>query len=196
MTREDISFKTSDGVLLRGWFYKSNTSNSASLPCLVMSHGLSAVKEMSLGNYASYFVKQLQLNILIYDHRGWGASDTLPGQPRQEVIASVQCSDMSDAITYAQSRKEVDPEKIGIWGTSYSGGHVLWVGAIDKRVKVVVSQLAMVNGWETVNRLVRSDILAGFTPAFQAGTSYTSSTKVKTADDTQIDWLVLKVNLQ
>jgi hypothetical protein len=83
MTREDILFKTSDGVKLRGWFYIHDTYDSAPLPCLVMSHDLSAVKEMSLDNYASYFIKQLPLNILIYDHRGWGASDTLPGQPRQ-----------------------------------------------------------------------------------------------------------------
>jgi cephalosporin-C deacetylase-like acetyl esterase len=53
---------------------------------------------------------------------------------------------MSDAITYAQSHKEVNPEKVGIWGISYSGGHVLWVGAVDKRVKAVVTQLAMMNG--------------------------------------------------
>lgn len=111
-----------------------------------MSHGFSAVKEMSLDKYASHFIRQLSLNILVYDHRGWGASDTLPSQPRQELIASVQSSDMSDAITYAQSRKEVNLEKVGIWGSSYSGGHVLWVGAVDKRVKAVVTQLAMMNG--------------------------------------------------
>ncbi|KAE9364833.1 DltD N-terminal domain protein [Stipitochalara longipes BDJ] len=168
MTREDISFKTSDGVTLRGWFYRHNTSSTIPLPCLVMSHGFSAVKEMSLGNYASHFINHLSLNILVYDHRGWGASDTLPGQPRQELIASIQCSDMSDAITYAQSRKEVNQEKIGIWGSSYSGGHVLWVGAVDKRVKAVVSQLAMVNGWENLNRLVRADMVAQFNAGFQA----------------------------
>jgi pimeloyl-ACP methyl ester carboxylesterase len=115
-------------------------------PYLVMSHGFSAVKEMSLDKYASYFNSQLSLNILVYDHRGWGASATLPSSPRQELIATVQCSDISDAIAYAQLRKELNPEKVGIWGSSYSGGHVLWVGAADKRVKAVVSQLAMVNG--------------------------------------------------
>jgi len=169
MTRKDISFNTSDGVTLRGWFYTHSSSSTTPAPCLVMSHGFSAVKEMALDNYASHFIGQLALNILVYDHRGWGASDTLPGQPRQELIASIQCSDISDAITYAQSRKEVNPEKIGIWGTSYSGGHVLWVGAVDKRVKAVVSQLAMVNGWENLNRLVRADMLAQLSVGFQAG---------------------------
>jgi cephalosporin-C deacetylase-like acetyl esterase len=169
MTREDISFKTSDGVTLRGWFYTPKPEFTSPLPCRVMSHGFPAVKEMSLDKYASYFISQLSLNVLVYDHRGWRASDTLPSSPRHELIATVQCSDMSDAITYAQLRKEVNPEKIGIWGSSYSGGHVLWVGAVDKRVKVVVSQLAMVDGWETVNRLVRSDIIPELLVGFQAG---------------------------
>jgi cephalosporin-C deacetylase-like acetyl esterase len=169
MTREDISFKTSDGVTLRGWFYTHNSRSASPLPCLVMSHGFSAVKEMSLDKYASHFISQLSLNILVYDHRGWGASDTLPGQPRQELIASVQCSDMSDAITYAQSRKEVNLEKVGIWGSSYSGGHVLWVGAVDKRVKAVVTQLAMVNGWDNANRLISPDVMPQLIAGFQAG---------------------------
>jgi cephalosporin-C deacetylase-like acetyl esterase len=50
-------------------------------------------------------------------------------------------------ITYLQSWTNlVDPERIGIWGTSYSGGHVLVVTAIDKRVKCVVSQMPSING--------------------------------------------------
>lgn len=53
----------------------------------------------------------------------------------------MQQSDYSDAITYAQSLSEVDPTKIGIWGSSYSGGHVLFVGAVDRRVKAVLCQV-------------------------------------------------------
>jgi len=35
----------------------------------------------------------------------------------------------------------VDPERIGLWGTSYGGGHVVYVAASDKRVKCIVSQV-------------------------------------------------------
>jgi cephalosporin-C deacetylase-like acetyl esterase len=76
---------------------------------------------------------------------------------------------MSDAITYAQSRREVNPEKVGIWGSSYSGGHVLWVGAVDKRVKAVVTQLAMANGRDNANRLISSDAMPQLIAGFQAG---------------------------
>jgi dienelactone hydrolase len=91
------------------------------------------------------------------------------GQPRQEVLPSQQTSDISDAITYAQSRADVDPNRIGIWGSSYSGGHVLYVGAVDRCVKVVLSHAPSTDGWETLNRLLRSDAIDGVNKAFQEG---------------------------
>jgi cephalosporin-C deacetylase-like acetyl esterase len=140
MPRRDISFKTSDGATLKGWLFTPPESAANRLPCLVMSHGWSALKEMDLDAFANYFTSKLPLACLVYDNRGFGDSDHKEGQPRQEIIPSVQRSDISDAITYAQSLPEVEPTRIGIWGSSYSGGHVLEVGAVDRRVKAVVSQ--------------------------------------------------------
>src|ERR1700744_1876062 len=139
MSSENISFQTSDAVNLRGWFYKPKEAKSP-LPCLVMAHGFSALKEMDLKSFAEYFVAHLNVACLVYDNRGFGESDTKAGQPRQEILPAQQTSDYSDAITYAQSRSDVNENRIGIWGSSYSGGHVLWVGAVDRRVKVVLSQ--------------------------------------------------------
>ena len=142
MPREDISFKTSDGITLRGWFYPPEVKLDEKAPCLVISHGFSAIMGMGLDDYAVSFQAALPaLSILVYDHRGLGASDTGTGQIRCEIVPAEQISDMQDAITYAQMRQEVDPKKIGVWGTSYSGGHVLYVGAVDKRVKAVISQV-------------------------------------------------------
>lgn len=143
MSREDIEFKTSDNATLRGWFCKPE-GNLGKLPCLVMSHGFSALKEMDLDTFAQYFTSKLPLNCLVYDNRSFGASDAGPGQPRHKIIPSLQCSDISDVITYAQSREDVDANKVGLWGSSYSGGNVLWVGGVDKRVKVVLSQVLLV----------------------------------------------------
>jgi cephalosporin-C deacetylase-like acetyl esterase len=109
------------------------------------------------------------LTCLVFDNRGFCASDTKDGQPRSEIIPSVQQSDIMDAITYAQGKEEVDPKKIGIWGSSYSGGHVLYVGGVDKRVKAVISQAPLVDGYENFNRLVRGDFQAGMYAAFEAG---------------------------
>lgn len=137
MPHKDIEFKTSDGLTLRGWFYTSDSS-SGKVPCVVMAHGWTALKEMDLDAFAEYFTSKLAISCLVYDNRNFGASE---GQPRHEIVPALQKSDYSDAITYAQSLDEVDADKIAVWGSSYSGGHVLEVGAVDKRVKAVLSQV-------------------------------------------------------
>jgi len=174
MGREDIEFKTYDQVTLRGWFYPSKVA-SGKLPCLVLSHGFSALKEMDLDTFAEYFSSKLPIGCLVYDNRGFGDSDTAPGQPRSEIIPAIQCSDMSDAITYAQKRPEVNSDKIGIWGSSYSGGHVLYVGAVDRRVKAVLSQVPCVSGWDNFHRLIRPDFVPALNATFQAGQSCRAS---------------------
>jgi hypothetical protein len=171
MPREDIAFQTSDNVTLRGWFYKPSNATS-SLPCLVMAHGFSALKEMDLNTFAEFFTSNLPLTCLVYDNRGFGDSDTKEGQPRHEIIPAQQTSDYSDAITYAQTRPEVNKDKIGIWGSSYSGGHVLWVGAVDRRVKAVLCQVPCVDGYTNFHRLIRPDFIAGLNQLFQDGMFY------------------------
>jgi len=167
MGRENVEFKTCDRVTLRGWFYTSDLASDKS-PCLVMSHGFSALKEMDLDTFAEYFVSKLPISCLVYDNRSFGDSDAAEGEPRNEIIPMTQCSDISDAITYVASRPEVNPDKIGIWGSSYSGGHVLYVGAVDRRVKAVLSQAACVSGWDNFSRLVRPDFAGGFNAMFAA----------------------------
>lgn len=166
--RQDVSFKTSDNVTLRGWFYRPDNA-AGPLACLVMAHGFSALKEMNLDTFAEHFISALPICCLVYDNRGFGNSDTGPSQPRQEIIPWQQHSDYSDAITYAQSRHDVDKGKIGIWGSSYSGGHVLWVAAVDRRVKVVLSQVPCVNGCDSFHRLIRPDLVPGLNQLFQDG---------------------------
>ena len=138
MPCRDIEFKTSDQVTLRGWLYTPTASGEDKLPCLIMAHGFSAIKEMDLDLFAEHFVSHLPMTCLVYDNRCFGASD---GEPRLEIDPWRQITDYSDAISHAQTLAEVEPSKIGIWGTSYSGGNSLWVGATDRRVKAVLCQV-------------------------------------------------------
>lgn len=151
--RRDIAFDA-EGVTLRGWFYYPDGA-SGPVPTVVMAHGFSAVKEMYLDRYAEVF-SEAGLGALVFDNRNFGASD---GEPRQEIDPWAQARDYRHAITYARSLPEVDRERIGIWGSSYSGGHVLVVAAIDKRVRCVVSQVPLVSGYRNVLRLVRNDVV-------------------------------------
>jgi fermentation-respiration switch protein FrsA (DUF1100 family) len=160
--RQDVEFNA-EGVTLRGWLYVPDGA-AGPVPTIVMAHGFSAVKEMYLDAFAEAFV-QAGLGALVYDHRNFGASD---GEPRQEIDPWAQVRDYRHAITYARTREEVDPDRIGIWGSSYSGGHVLVVGAIDRRVKCVVSQVPLISGHENARRLVRADFIEPTRQAFDA----------------------------
>ena len=161
--RKDITFKTEDGVTLRGWFYQPD-DHDGPFPTLVMAHGFSAIKEQGLDDYATVFC-QGGFAALVYDHRNLGTSD---GEPRGEIIPYEQIRDYRDAITFALTLPVVAQEHIGIWGTSYSGGHVIVVAAIDRRVKCVVSQVPYLGGFENSRRLVTPLALVGLRQAFDA----------------------------
>jgi uncharacterized protein len=154
--RKDIEFKTENGVTLRGWHYVPD-GRQGKAPTIVMAHGFSAVKEMYLDRFAEAFAAA-GLACVVFDNRNFGASD---GEPRQEIDPWQQVRDYRDAITYAETLEETDPARIGVWGSSYSCGHVLVVGAIDRRVKCVVAQVPLASGHGNAQRLIRADYLAG-----------------------------------
>jgi uncharacterized protein len=162
VVRKDIEFKTEDGVTLRGWHYLPD-GRQGKLPTIIMAHGFSAVKEMYLDRFAEVFAAA-GLSSVVFDNRNFGASE---GEPRQEIDPWRQVRDYRDAITYAETLASTDPNRIGIWGSSYSGGHVLVVGAIDRRVRCVVSQVPLASGHNNARRLVRADYLAGMQGMFE-----------------------------
>ena len=153
--RTDIEFNA-EGVTLRGWLYRPAHADAAShLPVIIMTPGYNAIKELYLDCFAEYFAERGMI-VLVYDNRNFGDSD---GEPRGELDPWVQVRDYRHAITFAQQLPGVDPLRVGIWGSSYSGGHVLVVGAIDRRVKCVVSQVMTTNGYESLVRRQRPDHL-------------------------------------
>ncbi|MBV8868411.1 MAG: alpha/beta fold hydrolase, partial [Acetobacteraceae bacterium] len=147
--RKDIAFKAEDGVTLRGWHYLPERA-AGRHPTIVMAHGFSAVKEMYLDRFAEAFAAA-GLAALVFDNRNFGASD---GTPRQEIDPWQQVRDYRDAITFAETLEETDRGRLGVWGSSYSGGHVLVLGAIDRRIRCVVSQVPLISGHANARRLV------------------------------------------
>lgn len=153
--RTDVEFRADDGVMLRGWHYRP-ANGGGPWPTIVMAHGYSAVKEMYLDRFAEVFAAA-GLAALVFDNRNFGASD---GEPRQEIDPWQQIADYRDAISFAQTLPETDPDRIGVWGSSYSGAHVLVLGAIDCRIKCVTSQVPLISGRRNGRRLIRADMMA------------------------------------
>lgn len=161
--RQDVAFPTEDGVTLRGWLYRPEQGTEP-FPVIVMAHGFSATKEMHLDDFAAVFA-DAGFAVLVYDHRNLGASD---GEPRGEIDPWQQVRDYRTAITWVVGHDDVDGSRVGVWGSSYSGGHALVVAAQDRRVRCVFAQVPLISGYENARRLVRADHLAPLRQAFDA----------------------------
>jgi len=153
--RRDIVIEA-NGEMLAAWLYQPETDDAH--PLIVMSHGFSAIMAMGLDDYAASFA-EAGFAVLVYDHRNYGASS---GWPRHETDPWQQVEDMRAVISYGRNLPFVDPERIGLWGTSYSGGHALTVSALDDRVKCTVSQVPLVSGQRTFEAWVPEKSRARF----------------------------------
>jgi fermentation-respiration switch protein FrsA (DUF1100 family) len=106
-------------------------------PAIVLAHGLTAVKEMYLDAYARAF-QASGFAALVFDYRFLGASG---GEPRGRIVPQDQQDDFRAALDWLTAQPQIDAERIGIWGTSFSGGHAMVMGALDPRIKAVVAQV-------------------------------------------------------
>lgn len=147
----------SEGKKCAAWLYiPKNCSKPA--PTIVMAHGFSLVKEVFLERFATNFCKH-GFVVLVFDYRNFGESESVKPQHLEPYE---QIKDYRNAITWVSSLPEVNEEQIGIWGTSYSGGHVLHIAAVDKRVKAVVAQVPTINGRKGAARKMGSEKLVNF----------------------------------
>jgi len=140
--RRDVEFRTDDGTVLRGWFWPAQGRNGQPAPAIVMAHGVSGVRDLWMQRYGSAFAKA-GFNALYYDPRGFGASD---GRVRQEIVPAQLVDDVRDAISFLVTLPEVDPDKVGLWGSSYGGGVMTQTASLDSRVRCVAVQVPFVSG--------------------------------------------------
>jgi len=146
----EVEFQ-SGGVTVRGDLYLPE--GEGPFPVVVMAGGWCYVKELRQPQYGAKFVDR-GFAVLIFDYRYMGASD---GEPRQHLDPWEQIEDYRNAITYLETRSDIDADRIGAWGISYSGGHVLILGAIDPRVKAIVSNVPVIDGYTNMWRVHGTD---------------------------------------
>jgi len=158
--REDIRFTVDGGVKLGAWLYLPDGPRSH-CPAITMAHGYAGTCEHGVAKFAEAFAAA-GFVVLLHDHRAFGVSD---GEPRQDVDPWRQIADWRRPISYLESRTEVDASRIGIWGTSYAGGHALVLGATDKRIACVVAQVPTISGYEQGSRRVPPEGIAALEAA-------------------------------
>jgi uncharacterized protein len=125
----------SHGEQLAAYLYRPEPAQT-DLPCVVMAHGFSATRDDGLPAYAEVF-RDAGFAVVLFDYRHFGAST---GEPRQLLDIGRQHDDYREVVAWARRLDGIDPERIVLWGSSFSGGHVLAVAAGDSRIAAVVSQ--------------------------------------------------------
>jgi fermentation-respiration switch protein FrsA (DUF1100 family) len=140
VARSDVSFD-SGGARCAAWLYRPQAEDGPA-PCVVMAHGFSAVRDQRLDAYAERFAAA-GLACLVFDYPHFVDSE---GEPRQLLDIRRQLADWQAAIDFARTCDGVDADRIALWGSSFSGGHVVEAAARDGRVAAVSSQVPFTDG--------------------------------------------------
>ncbi|WP_205696480.1 alpha/beta hydrolase [Conexibacter sp. SYSU D00693] len=144
--RSDVSFPSGQDRCA-AWLWRPEGDGPH--PVVVMAHGFSATRELRLDAYAERFAAA-GLGVLLFDYRHFGASE---GEPRQLLDIGRQHADFRAAIRYARGLDWADPSRIALFGSSFSGGHVVAVAAKDERIAAVVAQCPFQDGLATLPKL-------------------------------------------
>jgi dienelactone hydrolase len=161
--KEDVRFPAEGGIELSAWLFVP-VHQGPSLPAITMAHGYAGTKYHGIEPMAVAFA-EAGFVALLHDHRGFGDSG---GEPRHDINPWQQITDWRRAISYLQERPEVDENRVGLWGTSFAGGHALVLGATDRRLKAVVAQVPTIDGYASGLRRVAPEAVADLESRFAA----------------------------
>jgi fermentation-respiration switch protein FrsA (DUF1100 family) len=143
----------SEGVKLVGdVYYPDDLRPGDKRAAIVLCHGYTGVKDLYLPDNVRV-LNQAGYVAMTFDYKGWGDS----GGPRSRLAPYGRVADVQAAVTFIGTLPEVDPDRIGIYGTSYGGATVVWVGAIDPRVKCIVSVVGIGHGARWMRSVRRPD---------------------------------------
>jgi fermentation-respiration switch protein FrsA (DUF1100 family) len=162
VSKIDVRIPAEGGIELGAWLFLPHRDGSG--PAITMAHGFAGVKEHGIEPFAKAFAAAGFI-VLVHDHRNFGVSG---GQARGDIDPWQQIADWRRAISYLEARPEVDPDRIGLWGTSYAGGHAIVLGATDRRLRCVVAQVPTISGYEQGLRRVAPDAAPALERAFSA----------------------------
>ena len=144
MKPDDLTFY-SEGEQCSAWHFPGvgdGIAGAAGRPVVVMAHGFGGTKDSGLQPFAERF-SAAGLDVLAFDYRGFGASE---GFPRQSVSVDRQLADYAAAVSAAQRLPGVDAARVVLWGSSFSGSHVLRTAARCNDVAGVIAMTPLTSG--------------------------------------------------
>jgi dipeptidyl aminopeptidase/acylaminoacyl peptidase len=143
----------SEGVKLGGDLYLPDALAPGERRAgIVLCHGYTGVRNLYLPDNARVLTEAGYV-VLTFDYKGWGDSDG----PKSRLAPYGRVADVQAALSFLAAQPEVAPARLGIYGTSYGGATVVWVAAIDPRVKCVVSVVGIGDGRRWMRSVRRPD---------------------------------------
>jgi uncharacterized protein len=143
----------SEGVKLAGdLFLPADVKPGERRAGIVLCHGYTGVRSIYLPDNARVLANAGYV-VLTFDYKGWGDSDGA----KTRLAPYSRVADVQAALTFMGAQSEVDVARLGIYGTSYGGATVVFVAAIDPRVKCVVSVVGIGNGARWMRSVRRPD---------------------------------------
>ena len=144
----------SEGFKLQGDVYVPDELTAGETrSAILLCHGYTGVKDLYLPDNARV-LNEAGYVVMTFDYKGWGESE---GVAPNRLVPYSRVADVQAAMTFLGLQPEVDEDRIGIYGTSYGGATVSWVGAVDKRAKVIVSVVGIGHGARWMSRVRRMD---------------------------------------
>ena len=132
----------SEGVKLAGdLFLPADVKPGDRRAGIVLCHGYTGVRSIYLPDNARVLAEAGYV-VMSFDYKGWGDSEG----PKSRLAPYSRVADVQAALTFLGAQPEVDAARLGIYGTSYGGATVVFVAAVDLRVKCVVSVVGVGNG--------------------------------------------------
>ncbi len=147
-----ISFYSEGFKLIGDLYCPDGVTPGERRAAVVLCHGYTGVKDLYLPDNARA-LNSAGYVALTFDYKGWGDSEG----PRSRLAPYSRVADVQAALSFLGAQAEVDADRLGIYGTSYGGATVVWVGAVDPRVKCVVSVVGIGNGARWMRSVRRPD---------------------------------------
>ena len=150
--KQPVTFYSESYKLVGDVYYPDDLQPGEKRAGIVLCHGYTGVKDLYLPDNARV-LNEAGYVVLTFDYKGWGESEG----SRNRLAPHSRVCDVQAALTCLGALPAVEEERLGIYGTSYGGATVVWVGAIDPRAKCVVSVVGIGHGARWMRSVRRPD---------------------------------------
>lgn len=133
--------KLSEGIVLT----LRSPAGTTKSPVIILCHGFCGIRGILLPDFAETFTRA-GFSTITFDYRGFGGSDGERGR----LVPGMQIDDIVSVVNWVRTQHSIDPQRIGLWGTSFGGCHIFGAAVRDPKIKCIVSQLAFADGEDIV----------------------------------------------